>query len=56
MCCLLQFERFFAHDTVAMATLFGPISFPPCPVLVFKEQHNGMIKVKLHNYGFNITK
>nr|XP_034305937.1 pre-rRNA-processing protein TSR1 homolog isoform X2 [Crassostrea gigas] len=36
-----KFERFFAHDTVTMATIFGPISFPPCPVLVFKEQHNG---------------
>ncbi|XP_061187465.1 pre-rRNA-processing protein TSR1 homolog isoform X2 [Saccostrea echinata] len=36
-----KFERFFAHDTVTMATIFAPISFPPCPVLVFKEQHDG---------------
>lgn len=24
-----------------MATIFAPISFPPCPVLAFKEQHDG---------------
>nr|XP_022302874.1 pre-rRNA-processing protein TSR1 homolog isoform X1 [Crassostrea virginica] len=36
-----KFERFFAHDMVTMATIFAPISFPPCPVLVFKEQHDG---------------
>ncbi|XP_078340644.1 pre-rRNA-processing protein TSR1 homolog [Crassostrea virginica] len=36
-----KFERFFAHDMVTMATNFAPISFPPCPVLVFKEQRDG---------------
>ncbi|XP_056000532.1 pre-rRNA-processing protein TSR1 homolog isoform X2 [Ostrea edulis] len=36
-----KFERFFAHDMVTMATIFAPISFPPCPVLAFKEQHDG---------------
>lgn len=32
-----KFSRFLHGGRFAVATVFGPVSMPPCPVLVFKE-------------------
>ena len=37
----LQFERYFKSGAVAVATVFAPVSYPPQPVLVFKQQQQG---------------
>ncbi|XP_033744471.1 pre-rRNA-processing protein TSR1 homolog isoform X2 [Pecten maximus] len=36
-----KFERFLYHNVATMATIYGPIMFPPSPVLVFKEMGTG---------------
>ncbi|XP_060084844.1 pre-rRNA-processing protein TSR1 homolog [Ylistrum balloti] len=36
-----KFERFLNQDVATMATIYGPIVFPPSPVLVFKEMGTG---------------
>jgi hypothetical protein len=32
-----QYERFFQPEATVVASVFAPIMFPPCPVLVYKE-------------------
>ncbi|KAJ8301575.1 hypothetical protein KUTeg_020562 [Tegillarca granosa] len=36
-----KYERFLQHDSVTIATVFAPITFPPSSVLVFKEGMDG---------------
>jgi pre-rRNA-processing protein TSR1 len=36
-----KFERFLHPGRFSVATVFAPISFPPLPLLVFKEGVNG---------------
>jgi hypothetical protein len=33
-----QYERFFQPEATVVASVFAPIMFPPCPVLVYKEK------------------
>ena len=35
-------ERFLQHGRGSVATVYGPISFPPQPVLLFREDGDGM--------------
>jgi len=36
-----KYERFFRDDASMVATIYAPITFPPAPVLVFKENYKG---------------
>ncbi|XP_034244688.1 pre-rRNA-processing protein TSR1 homolog [Thrips palmi] len=36
-----KFERYFQPETVVAATVFAPITFPPCSVLAFIERKDG---------------
>jgi len=33
-----KFERFLVPDRFAVASVYGPVSFMPCPVLVFRQE------------------
>jgi len=39
-----KYERYFRDGAVVMTT-FAPIAFPPAPVLVFQEDHNGQLSL-----------
>lgn len=34
-----KYERFLRDDVAMVATIYAPITFPPAPVLVFRENH-----------------
>jgi len=36
-----KYERFLRSDVPSVATIYAPIMFPPCSVLVFREQLDG---------------
>lgn len=36
-----KLERFLLHDRFSVATTYAPITFLPCPLLVFKKLENG---------------
>jgi len=36
-----KYERFWLHTTTSVATVYGPTTFLPCPVLVFKRVNPG---------------
>ena len=36
-----KYERFLKDDVAMVATTYAPITFPPCPVLVFRAKANG---------------
>ncbi len=36
-----KMERFLQHGRGSVATVYGPISFPPQPVLLFRETGEG---------------
>ena len=36
-----KMERFLQHGRGSVATVYGPISFPPQPVLLFREMGDG---------------
>ncbi|KAK3578777.1 hypothetical protein CHS0354_035686 [Potamilus streckersoni] len=38
---IFHFERFMPQDGAFVATVFAPVTFPPAPVLVFKESDSG---------------
>ena len=40
-----KFERFLHPGRFSIASIFAPISFPPLPLLVFKETDQGAIVV-----------
>lgn len=31
-----QYERFLRDDEICVASMYAPILYPPCPILVFK--------------------
>uniref|UniRef100_A0A8C6XDQ4 Pre-rRNA-processing protein TSR1 homolog n=1 Tax=Naja naja TaxID=35670 RepID=A0A8C6XDQ4_NAJNA len=36
-----KLEKFFHADTAVVASIYGPITFPPASVLLFKQESNG---------------
>ncbi|KAI4478605.1 hypothetical protein M0802_014454 [Mischocyttarus mexicanus] len=38
-----KYERFFRPESIVVASMYAPITFPPCPVLCFIEQKNGRL-------------
>ncbi|XP_066581384.1 pre-rRNA-processing protein TSR1 homolog isoform X2 [Prorops nasuta] len=36
-----KYERFFQPDTTIVASMYAPITFPPCPVLCYIEKKDG---------------
>ncbi|XP_024946350.1 pre-rRNA-processing protein TSR1 homolog [Cephus cinctus] len=40
-----KYERYFQPDSTVVATMYAPITFPPCPVLCFKENRNGNLEL-----------
>ena len=40
-CLLFQMERFLPHQDMVVMSVFAPVTFGPCPVLVFKVDDMG---------------
>ncbi|XP_058803988.1 pre-rRNA-processing protein TSR1 homolog [Phymastichus coffea] len=40
-----KFERFFQPSSTVVATVFAPITFPPCPILCYLEKENGILEL-----------
>lgn len=36
-----KYERFLRNDVSTVATVYAPITFSPCPILVFRETYSG---------------
>lgn len=44
-CDKCKYERFLPHGGTSMASFYGPITFTPCTVVVFKRSMEGLIQV-----------
>lgn len=40
-----KMERYFQPNSSMVASMYAPITFPPCPVLCYKEMTNGTLKL-----------
>ncbi|KAJ8680319.1 hypothetical protein QAD02_016106 [Eretmocerus hayati] len=40
-----KFERFFQPNSIAVASMFAPVHFPPCPVLCYLEKRDGSMEL-----------
>lgn len=40
-----KYERYFQPESTVVASMFAPITFPPCPVLCYVEKLNGSLEL-----------
>ena len=40
-----KYERYFQPESIVVASMYAPITFPPCPVLCYLEKLNGSLEL-----------